>query len=286
MKERILTWVVTALFIVAVNAVFAADKKITDLTEITAIADNDLMVVVDVSDTTMAASGTNKKITWANVETTIDIEDLTGYVAEEHIDWTVDQSPTYAIHINNITGIDALQISSGTVAHERGGLEADVSEYAGLLAITGEATAEVNSKAELEALIADVSDFAEADGDTYTGTHDFTGATLQAAFKIRHSNEAITCSSDACTMSADYTSHYVTTENNSTADVLAVADAAAAGTVHRVELKVDGGDDLEVTPTNFANGTKVTLDEAGESVTLEWNGTKWVISAQYGATAS
>lgn len=43
-----------------------ADSKISALTEITSLAPGDLLVVVDVSDTTMAPSGTNKKITKAN----------------------------------------------------------------------------------------------------------------------------------------------------------------------------------------------------------------------------
>lgn len=67
---------------------------------------------------------------------------------------------------------------AGTIEHERGGLQADLSAYTGLIAITGvDTTAEVDAKSELEAQIADVADFAEADGDAYTGTHDFSGAT-------------------------------------------------------------------------------------------------------------
>lgn len=42
-------------------------SKTTDLTEITTLADTDLFMVVDVDDTSMAPSGTNKKITRANV---------------------------------------------------------------------------------------------------------------------------------------------------------------------------------------------------------------------------
>lgn len=68
---------------------------------------------------------------------------------------------------------------AGTIEHERGGLEADVSAFTGLLAISGGATSEVDAKTELEAQIADVADFAEADGDVYSGTHDFGGATLE-----------------------------------------------------------------------------------------------------------
>lgn len=45
-----------------------ADSKISALTELSAApATGDLLVLVDISDTTMAASGTNKKITWANL---------------------------------------------------------------------------------------------------------------------------------------------------------------------------------------------------------------------------
>ena len=47
-----------------------ATKKVTDLTELTTVADNDLVMVVDVSDTTGDASGTSKKITKANLVTT------------------------------------------------------------------------------------------------------------------------------------------------------------------------------------------------------------------------
>lgn len=72
----------------------------------------------------------------------------------------------------------ASDINSGTLAHERGGLEADVSAYSGLVGISGGSTVEVDSKAELEAQIADVSDFAMADGDTYSGIHNFTSTSF------------------------------------------------------------------------------------------------------------
>jgi len=43
-----------------------ANKKITELTALTSVASGDLIPIVDVSDTTQAASGTTKKITQAN----------------------------------------------------------------------------------------------------------------------------------------------------------------------------------------------------------------------------
>jgi hypothetical protein len=41
--------------------------KLTDQTELTSLADNDLAHVVDVSDTTSGANGTSKKITYTNI---------------------------------------------------------------------------------------------------------------------------------------------------------------------------------------------------------------------------
>lgn len=41
-------------------------KKITNLTELTDLADGDWLVAVDVSDTTMSVAGTNKKISAQN----------------------------------------------------------------------------------------------------------------------------------------------------------------------------------------------------------------------------
>ncbi len=48
-----------------------ANTKLTDLTELTTPVDTDVQHVVDVSDTTFGASGTNKKITWANTKATL-----------------------------------------------------------------------------------------------------------------------------------------------------------------------------------------------------------------------
>lgn len=81
--------------------------------------------------------------------------------------------------VDAITGDSATAFfDAGTIEHEYGGLEADISSYTGLVAITGGSTAEVDAKSELEGHIADVADFAEADGDTWTGTHDLSGATV------------------------------------------------------------------------------------------------------------
>ena len=48
----------------------------------------------------------------------------------------------------------------------------------GLVTSASGALSAVTAKADLEGALSDVSDFAQADGDTYSGTHDFTGATV------------------------------------------------------------------------------------------------------------
>ena len=103
-------------------------------------------------------------------------------IAADSVALTTDTTGNYAAGDgeagNALTGDSATAFfSAGTIEHEYGGLEADVNAYTGLLAISGGATSEVDAKSELEAQIADVADFAEADGDTWTGIHDFGGAT-------------------------------------------------------------------------------------------------------------
>lgn len=52
---------------------------------------------------------------------------------------------------------NASAINAGTLAHERGGLEADISGYTGLLGITGGSTQEVDTIAELNSMIGDAT---------------------------------------------------------------------------------------------------------------------------------
>jgi hypothetical protein len=51
------------------------NKKITELTELTTPVSSDIIAIVDVSDTTMATSGTTKKITFDNIQTNISISE-------------------------------------------------------------------------------------------------------------------------------------------------------------------------------------------------------------------
>lgn len=189
-----------------------ANTKVADLGALATVATDDELYIVDVSDSTDHATGTSKKITRANLvaglsadghtHTESDITDLGTYLenitgesladlsdvvqttpADNEVlaydngsgNW-INQTPAEAGLAEASHNHATSDITSGTLAHERGGLEADVSAYSGLVAISGGATAEVDSKAELEAQIGS-PDLALASGDVYSGTHDFGGAT-------------------------------------------------------------------------------------------------------------
>lgn len=161
-----------------------ANKRITELTTGTSLAAADVVPYVDIDDTTDAASGTTKKITRTNLALTLTAEiaantkaltnttfdaDATGNSitnienadikasaaidASKIADGSVSNSEFQ--YLNGVTSgiqnqIDthvhaASDITSGTLVHERGGLEADVSAYSGLVGITAGATQAVAS---------------------------------------------------------------------------------------------------------------------------------------------
>ena len=142
-----------------------ADSKISALTALAAApAVGDLFVVVDISDTTMAASGTNKKITWANV--TLALTDGTttmatsqaqtftnGLIANGNIG--INTTPTSPLHVNKAfgaIGAATTEITTNIVATGTG----NAAGTSGLRALTFSVTASgSNSMAELSAITGD-----------------------------------------------------------------------------------------------------------------------------------
>ena len=60
-----------------------ANKKITALTALTSAADDDVLAIVDVSETSVSSTGETKKITKANLVTGVSLtSDVTGVLPE------------------------------------------------------------------------------------------------------------------------------------------------------------------------------------------------------------
>lgn len=86
------------------------------------------------------------------------------------IDGTRDLAGAWNMASQATTNVN---IDSGTIDHEAGGLEADVSGYSGLLAVSGGSTSEVDTFAEIDTQIADKTLVNEEDAVTWdsTSTH-------------------------------------------------------------------------------------------------------------------
>lgn len=65
-------------------------------------------------------------------------------------------------------------------------------------------------------------------------------------------------------------------------DALTLADGVA-GQRKTIIMIADGGDGT-LTPTNFGNGSTITFDDVGDSITLEFAGTDWWIVSNNGCT--
>ena len=57
------------------------------------------------------------------------------------------------------------------------------------------------------------------------------------------------------------------------------------GQIKIITLIVDGGN-VDVTPANFLNGTKWTMEDAGDSMTVIFNGSNWQVLANNGCTVA
>ena len=97
-----------------------ANKKLTDLTELTTPADNDFFYIVDVSDTTESPQGTSKKIRKDKVDSGASKENLANKQNDLTIDGTGTKYPTVdainALSVNTISELRLLSIpTSGQV---------------------------------------------------------------------------------------------------------------------------------------------------------------------------
>ena len=57
------------------------------------------------------------------------------------------------------------------------------------------------------------------------------------------------------------------------------------GQIKIITMIADSGDSV-ITPTNFANGTTLTLNDAGDTATLVFTNSNWVVLANSGCTVA
>jgi len=80
------------------------------------------------------------------------------------------------------------------------------------------------------------------------------------------------------------TTSLVTEITTTGADAFTLANGSA-GQVKMIVMTVDGGD-ATITPTTFANGTTITFDAVGDSVTLVYGALGWMVMASQNATVA
>lgn len=95
---------------------------------------------------------------------------------------------------------------------------------------------------------------------------------------LHHSSETITADG-AASASTPYTICNKASGNLN----LALADASSVGQVKVFTNK--GADPAIITPSNFAQGSTITLDQY-DAATLVWDGSNWYITGHYDATVA
>lgn len=120
---------------------------------------------------TYANTGTNVSIAYSTAAMAV-----TGALTATNLSGTNTGDNTDAETGDSATAF----FDAGTIEHEYGGLQADVSGWTGLFGITGaDTTVEVDTFTELDTAIADKALVNKADGAVWLGTHDFGGADLE-----------------------------------------------------------------------------------------------------------
>lgn len=83
--------------------------------------------------------------------------------------------------------------------------------------------------------------------------------------------------------------NYLTTINTDAGgDAFTLADGTFNGQQKKIQLVVDGGGDAVITPANLAGGATITMNDAGDSVTLVWSIStgEWVVVENVGSTVA
>ena len=97
--------------------------------------------------------------------------------------------------------------------------------------------------------------------------------------------EAITAAGSAIAINVTSAMSNITSTNATTGGNSLTLANGVQGQIKIITLIVDGGN-VDVTPANFLNGTKWTMEDAGDSMTVIFNGANWQVLANNGCTVS
>jgi len=100
---------------------------------------------------------------------------------------------------------------------------------------------------------------------------------------LSQTQNAITAAGSTVAVDSDTAISVITSTSATTAaDSLTLVDGAQ-GQIKVITMISDGGD-VEVRPTNFANGTGITFDDVGDSAILLFTNSKWHAISNVGCT--
>lgn len=122
-----------------------------------------------------------------------------------------------------------------------------------------------------------------ADSLTVEGPVTFTSgsSTLYSAFYPSGAIQTIAAGTGGA---INVTSYFTNISTDAGGDAFTLADGAVIGQLKEIYLLADGGGNATITPANLASGTTITMNDAGDSVILLWNGTDWVVIKNIGST--
>lgn len=107
--------------------------------------------------------------------------------------------------------------------------------------------------------------------NTFTGNQTFTNAIIESVQNLSGAG------------ALNLTTNVTTYSSTGTGDALTLADGVLGQLKKIVYVAQTAGADTGIlTPTNFGNGTTITLNAVGDACTLQFLGTEWWVISTYG----